>query len=348
MSKENIDGNEVTHYIIVKENHRYFAFQYVVTGAITVDRIFPISKSNAIGTLDEDSNGIVFIKFSDYGKNPENQVISQNFSSIVYGPFVYRFSPNFTDNIIIYSQRHEAIVADLRTGKAFFVGCGLSLDDYLLGICFLDPQNNLLAIVKSIKTGKPYRDSFLHVAKLDGQELIDTGWSIYLGETDDISPYPPLHNAWCVHDHKLFVYDHGQVLCTDGYQPVSHPFSETFNANSSRIGPVKDLAIHPKLPFGVIIEERVSGVYDLLVLRLDIPDPKRKGKQIISFGQTLEPLKKLFNMEHLILAYPSFSQDGNWYVVGCIDGNTPQYEPQSPYFVAIPVTLIDKKHPYFL
>jgi len=223
MSEENIidKNNKITYYVFVKDNYRHFAPQYMVATTTTVDWIFPIPRPKAIGTLDEESNGIVFITFSDYGETPKNQVIAKNFSSIVYGPFIYRFSLNFTDDIIAYSQRMDVVIANVRTGEAFYVGCGLSLDDYLLGIHFLNPKEQLFVIVKSIKNGKPYRDNFLHVAKLDGQELIDTAWSIYLDKTNEISPYPPLYNAWYVHDHKLFAYNNSQVLCTDGYLSVS-------------------------------------------------------------------------------------------------------------------------------
>jgi hypothetical protein len=49
-------------------------------------------------------------------------------------------------------------------------------------------------------------------------------------------------------------------------------------------------------------------------------------------------------MDCITLAYQSFSPDGSWYVVGFVE----DYVSQSPYFVAIPVTPVDKEHPYFL
>jgi hypothetical protein len=58
----------------------------------------------------------------------------------------------------------------------------------------------------------------------------------------------------------------------------------------------------------------------------------------------LEPLKALFGVDGLTLAYQSFSPDGDWYVVGLVEGHV----SRNPYFVAIPVTPIDKEHPYFL
>jgi hypothetical protein len=340
--------NTMMYYAFVRNGHRHFDPQYLSVEMTTTKWIFPIPMANAVGTLDEHSNAIVSMTFSDYGSEPKCKVIAQNFSKMVYGQFDYRFSQNFSKETIAYSSNQCVVIANTENGKAFYARCGLSIDDYILGARFLDTQKNLFVIVKSIDEGGNGWNDYLHIAELNGRKLVDTSWAMNFGVTKHISSYPPLYNTWYVHDCKLFVYDHGQVLCTDGYQSVSHPFSETFNANATRFGTVKDLAIHPKLPFGVIIEESAPKTHDLVVLRWDIPDPKKKGKQVIAFGQTLEPLKSLFNMDHMTLAYPSFSPDGNWYIIGCIDGSIPQYEPQSPYFVAIPVTPVDKEHSYFL
>jgi hypothetical protein len=110
---------------------------------------------------------------------------------------------------------------------------------------------------------------------------------------------------------------------------------------------VKDIAIHPDLPFGVIVEETFYKTHDLVVLRWDIAGSKKKDRRVLSFGQDMEELASLFGMEHLTLGYQSFSPDGNWYVVGFVESNDVDV-PQNPYFVAIPVVTVDKKHPDFL
>jgi hypothetical protein len=345
------ENNEITCYVFVKEGYNHFTTQYVTAGATTVEWIFPIPEPNAVGTLDNQNNGIVFIKFGDYGMEPKRRVVAKGYGDNIYDLHYYRFSQNYTDDTIVYSQTRTAVIANVKTGDAFYAGCGLSDYDYLLGIRFLDPKEKLLVLLKSIKGDKLNRDSYLHIAKLEGKDLIDTGCSIYIGETDDseISPHFPQYNPWYVHDRHLFVYDPKQhkITCTNGPQSLSHPFSEVFNANTNRIGKVKDIAIHPKLPFGAIIEEGASKTHDLIVLRWDITNPKKKNEQIVSFSQVLEPLKPLFGLDRLTLAYPSFSPDGSWYVVGLI-GHGERGAPQCTHFVAIPVTPVDKEHPYFL
>jgi hypothetical protein len=264
--------------------------------------------------------------------------------------YYYRFCPNYADDTIAYTQDQAAVLANVKTGEAFYARSGLSRDDYLSGISFLDPQEKLFVISKTIKWDKPKKDSYLYVAKLEGQEFIETGWSIYTGETSYISPDFPMYNAWSVHNCKLFVYDkeRHKIICTDGKESVPHQFPEVFNANVRFFGQVKDIAIHPDLPFGVIIDENTYGNHDVAMFRWDIINPGKKGDQVVSFRQTLEVLQPDLGIKRLTFAYSSFSPDGNWYVVGLVGQAENGNAPQSTDFVAVPVTPVDKKHPYFL
>jgi hypothetical protein len=341
---------EIKYYVLVKDGCRHFAPQHLSVGATTVEWIFPVPEPHAVGTLDRQSNGIVFIKFGGYGVEPKRNVVAKDFSSEVYGrEFDYRFCQNFSDDTVVYCKTRVAVVANVKTGEAFHAECGLSLDDYLRGISFLDPQKKLFVIVKTIdEGGRGEWKDYLHIAKLEGQEFIDAGWSMYTGKTDDddILPHFPLYDRWRVHGHKLFVYDREwhKIVCTDGKASVLHPFSEVFNANANLFGTVKDIAIHPRLPFGAIIVESAPNAHHLVVLRWDITKSRKKAKQIISLSQELEQVRYIFNVDRVTLAYQSFSPDGNWYVVGFIAPN----KPQSPYFIAIPVTPVNRKRPNFL
>ncbi|MDR0331008.1 MAG: hypothetical protein LBH93_04810 [Chitinispirillales bacterium] len=299
---------------------------------------------HAVGALDKESNGVVFIKPGSYGEDPECQAVAQNIGPTVNDTFIYRFSPNYSDDTVVYSATRTAVVVNVKAKKAFYAGSGLSTDDYMLGICFLDPQENLFVVAKSIDEGGSGREDYLSIAKLEDQKLVETDMVMKLGETHHVSSNFPTHNTWIVHDRKLFVYNLGQMSCTDGSGEVRHPFSEIFNSNSNRIGYVKGFAIHPKQPFGVIIDEYTFGAHELTLVRWDIANPKKKDEQVLSFSHDLEPLKPLFGMDTMELAYQSFSPDGNWYVVGCVAPDA----PENPYFVAIPVVPVDKKHPDFL
>jgi len=346
MSTEEVVEDEITYYVFVKEGRRHFAPQYMAAGATTVQHIFPVPESNAVGTLDKENNGIAFVKFGGFGMEPECKVVAKDLCSEAdETDFNCKFSSNFSEDTIVYSQNQIAVIANVKTGEAFHAGCGLSLDDYMLGIWFLDPQKNMFVIIKSIyKENSGWEDS-LHIVKLKDQQFVDTAWAVLLKEPRYISSDFSQHQTWLVHNKNLFVYDQSNhhILCTNGEQSVPHPFAETFNNNSDRIGRVKDFLIHPKLPFGVIIEERAADIHDLTVLRWDITNPKKRDEQVVSFNEELEPLKSLFDLKSVTLAYQSFSPDGNWYVAGCISPDA----PESPHFIAIPVTPVDEDTPDF-
>ena len=348
--------------VYVKNGYRHLDPEAVPLEAPT-EWIFPVPEPNAAGFLDGRNNGISLVNFGGNGKKPEFRVVAQNFSTEVLGMFFYRFSPNFSEDVIVYSKTRIAVIANVKTGKAFHAGSrDLSMSDYMLGIRFLDPHKNLFVIVKSIYEHNGWKD-YLSAVTLEKELFVNTGWQMYIGETyskEDI----PLYHTWFVHDRKLFVYDSGKILCTDGYKPVSHPFSEAFNRNSggrgagtagnkkdsvvhAGIGNIKDVAIHPALPFGVLIEDSVSSsgkfLHQLRIVRWEAQKP---NEQIAALNDVFEPLAPLFGMERVALAYQSFSPDGNWYVVGCIAPELARpYQPKNLFFVAIPV---DRRRSDFL
>ena len=145
MSEDDVAENEVKYYVFVRNGCRHYDPQHLSAGMMSVIFIFPMPESNTIGTLDEYSNGIVLINFKGYGEEPECKVIAQKFNELVLGPpFKYRFCPNFSEEVVVYSKAQGAVVTNIKTGEVFHVGCGLLRDDdYMLGIRFLDPQKDL-------------------------------------------------------------------------------------------------------------------------------------------------------------------------------------------------------------
>jgi len=151
--KDNDIEDVITYYIFAKNGWRHFDPQYLSAGMTAVRWIFPLPLSNTVGTLDERSNGIASITFGDYSVEPVCNVIAKDYGDKIYDLFHYRFSPNFTDDAIAYSQNRVAVIANIKTGEAFYAGCGLSRNDCMLGIRFLNPQENLFVIAKSIDEG---------------------------------------------------------------------------------------------------------------------------------------------------------------------------------------------------
>jgi len=100
MTEDKFLDDPVKYYIIVKNGRRHFASQCLSAGTTDVYWIFPIPKSNAIGTLDGESNAIVSVTFGNYGDEPTCAIIAKDFTEWVLGPYDYRFCPNFTEDTI--------------------------------------------------------------------------------------------------------------------------------------------------------------------------------------------------------------------------------------------------------
>jgi hypothetical protein len=95
------------------------------------------------------------------------------------------------------------------------------MDDFIFGIRFLAPQNNLFVVIKSIYDDRNKWDDSLHVVKLKGQEFIGTGWTMHLGKTRLISSDFPLYHTWLVHNKNLL----GQVKNMTSLAWTSEPTS---------------------------------------------------------------------------------------------------------------------------
>jgi hypothetical protein len=146
-----------------------------------------------------------------------------------------------------------------------------------------------------------------------------------------------------------------RMLCFDGLNEAAHPFAEVFNRNAGKFRSLRDFALHPELPFGVIVEkgfypdrdtrsamsneERQNlDIHALLLLRWDTDEP---DGQLTAIHQQLLHLSSYLGIKRMGLAYPSFSPDGKWFIIGCFQYNM----FDEVYFIAIPV---DKKYPNFL
>ena len=337
--------------IFMKESLRYFKPDIVTVNA-TAERLFPVPEPGAVGTLDALTNSIAFIKL-DSGEETEVKVIAKGFSKMVYGGFDYKFSPNFSESMIAYIKTGTVVICDIKTGEAFHAGFNVSPDDCLGGISFLDTQNNLFAIVKSVDYGGDWLRDSLHIAKLEGRALADLGSVMELGLSRPSSRLPS-DSAWTVHGRKLIVYRKdeddngaGDMHCFDGLNEASHPFMEVFNGNKGDIKKVRDFKLHPELPFGVVIEygrddppPDVPGagyVHGFHLLRWDTDEPKERRKYL---SRMLTPLFQHMDIRirdgsysAMALAYPGFSPDGKWFVMGCFESNL----FSRPSFIAVPV-----------
>jgi hypothetical protein len=105
-----MENEEIKQYVFIKKGYRHYAPQYLSSGETTIQWIFPMPEPNAVGALDDNSNGIVFVKFGDYGKLPESTVVAKDYVDNVYDLHNYCFCQNYADDTIAYTQNQVAVL----------------------------------------------------------------------------------------------------------------------------------------------------------------------------------------------------------------------------------------------
>src|SRR5690606_25032244 len=127
----------------------------------------------------------------------------------------------------------------------------------------------------------------------------DLGKFIGSGEIDAGGTFP-FKQPWIVHDRKIITYDSAsnKLLCHDADLKSSiHPFVEIFNRHSDKFRKLKEMIIHPTLPFGLVVEigkdldpkkienlpyemisplAKISEIHVLYLLRWDITDTNKQ------------------------------------------------------------------------
>ena len=349
--------------IINQKGGKYF-FPYNVPLKEPISEIFPVPVKDAVGTLDFD-NAITILKFRG-DTTPDYDIVAKNFLAEVVGDFEFGYCPVFSDEIIAYTQTRWAVVANIKTGKVKTPILTMSLDDMIGGIVPLDTSKNLFVINKLIPAKEGSRQK-LNVMRYDNGKFIG------LGEIDAGGDVP-LKQPWIVHDRKIITYDSAanKLLCHDAdLKPSTHPFVEIFNRNNGKFRKLKEMIIHPTLPFGLVVEigkdipikeleklpagspERsklldslaeISEIHALYLLRWDTSDT---NKQYIPLHTDTLSLIAPFAAKQY--GRFTFSPDGKWLVLGHEDmskddrGNFYGGKWQ-PFFVALPV---DEKKPFF-
>jgi len=346
-------------YNIFNQKGGKFFFPYAIALNGPISEIFPVPVKDAVGTLDFD-NAITILKFNG-DTAPDYDIVAKDFLSEVTGDFDFGYCPVFSDEIIVYTQTRWAVVANIKTGKVESPILTMSLDNIIGGIVSLDTSENLFVVNKKIPAIEGSRQ-MLNVMKYKRGKFVG------LGEIDAGGDFPH-PQPWIVHDRKIITYDSAanKLLCHNADLKIStHPFVEIFNRNNGKFRKLKEMIIHPTLPFGLVVEigkdldpkkienltyemisplAKIAEIHALYLLRWDTPDT---NKQYIPLHTDTLSLIAPFAAKQY--GRFSFSPDGEWLVFGHEDMGRDQYGnlgpggKYQPFFVALPV---DEKKPFF-
>ncbi len=352
-------------YTIISQKGGKYFFPYCVPLKEPIRKIFPVPVKDAVGTIDFD-NAITVLKFRG-DTTPDYDIVAKDFLAEVDGDFDFGFCPVFDDETIVYTQTRWAVVANIKTGKVISPVLTMSLDDYIIGISSFDTVKHSFVIVRATPGPNDY-DKYLHVMFLQNDKFINVGeiksgcWAVNY------------NTPWIVHDRKIITYDSAanKLLCHDAdLKPSTHPFVEIFNRNNGKFRKLKEMIIHPTLPFGLVVEigkdtdwskysemeitpelekledslYKLEFIHALYLLRWDTDDT---NKQYIPLHTDTLSLIEPFAAKQY--GRFTFSPDGEWLVFGHEDmgrdkyGNLGPGGPLQPFFVALPV---DEKKPFF-
>jgi len=344
--------------IINQKGGKYF-FPYNVPLKEPISEIFPVPVKDAVGTLDFD-NAITILKFRG-DTTPDYDIVAKDFLAEVVGDFEFGYCPVFSDEIIVYTQTRWAVVANIKTGKVITPILTMSLDDIIGGIISLDTTQNLFVIDLRKPAGRAGFRKILHIMKYENKKFNSIG-NLPAGIDGAYS------TPWIVHDRKIITYDSAanKLLCHDAdLKPTTHPFVEIFNRNNEKFRKLKEMIIHPTLPFGLVVEigkdldpkkienlpyemisplAKIAEIHTLYLLRWDTND---SNKQYIPIHtDTLSLLAPFAAKKYGRL---TFSPDGKWLVLGHEDMSKDDHGnfyggALQPFFVAFPV---DEKKPFF-
>jgi hypothetical protein len=178
---------------------------------------------------------------------------------------------------------------------------------------------------------------------------------------------------WFVYQKKIFIYNDSTTKLEafdENFKPVSHPLADAFNRNNVGFRCMQEIAIHPTLPFALIVEQgkwpsdkwlsnfdslppkerniATDTLYNeahrlsLYLFRWNETDEKKRFVPLLSLaGSIWNSYNPANSYSHF-----TFSPDGKWLVFrdGSMRGDNVN-SSQNPVFVAVP---LDEKLPFLL
>jgi formylglycine-generating enzyme required for sulfatase activity len=283
LALDKTDGGraDAGYQIFTKDGYKRFAPKNVpVKGEVGV--LFNVPEPNTVGSIDGSYKAVTIMDLGDGKKKANKRIITKDIDMWDFEESVFRFDPNVSDDAVVYSKTNGtstgfATIVNIKTGKAIqaeFDNDSKYDNDVMSGIRYLDPENNLFAVAKSVFSGDIYNTwvDNLRIARLKGNKLIDLGLVMpNIGPTDcivrgftyiwkppgngyHIVPGLLPYNRWTVHDRKLIAYDNSRtkemrcfnvlsegdplakIYNRNGINETTHPFAEVFNRNKDKIG----------------------------------------------------------------------------------------------------------------
>ncbi|MCP3927226.1 MAG: hypothetical protein GY714_32100 [Desulfobacterales bacterium] len=275
---------------------------------------FPVPVDNAVGTASL-NNAITFVYFE--GNKLRFETRAKDFvSDNERGDLNYM--PLFSKDKMGYAQTRLLRLLDLKTNKITTYPLSGFIHDQILHFSELDPSKNLCMVRLLRDIRKRYR-----IVKII-----------------DFSKGYPVVKAEKFFDHAVnfiafkdgvIIYNHDakklEILDTE-LKPLKHPLKDIYDnylynpaKNIYNLKEIKDITIHPTLPFAVINDERDDDEL-----------------WVVSWGGGVVRIFKLIS--NYGVNYQFFSPDGKWFIIALLY--------KGKIYKQLMMRVDDKELPYYL
>lgn len=323
--------------------------------------IFAVPADNTVGTNELD-NAVTLLKFKN-DSELEKDIVKKDFMEMVSGPFEYRFLPVWSDTEIAYSQTKGFLLVNILEQEVEIHSiCPGLYDGQIENIAVLDGEKRTFVIEVLLSNGNQegdiWDDKILKIVQFANDTFA------VLAERPAGIKTTAYSEPWFVHDKKVFIYTDSTTKIEafdEQFQPVSHPLADAFNQSSKLFRSLREIYLHPELPFALIVEmgkepdvskfdslppaakiAAITPLYDeisrttLYLFRWQEQDVKQRFIPLLSAAGSVWGK---YNPENNYGEF-TFSPDGKWVVFRDYSQNG-----DNPIFVAVP---IDRKNPLYL
>lgn len=331
------------------------------------NQIFTVPGVNRVGTLQYD-NGLTFVDMTDDEKLHYN-VVAKDFDDEIYGDYVYSFSPVYSDEEFLYSQAYDVYKININNGQVTSYDLYKTLlKESGINIHRIQPVNK-----QDIFLVEFQYPNVNHEIK-EGKLISFSGSAAVLDSLTLGKHSLSYDQPWQYNNGTIFIYDSAAnkiKCCTSDFKDTSHPFAEIFNRNNSTFRKLNEFLIHPKLPFGIVVEighdidikklenipvseartklldtlDAQSRIHALYLIRWDTPDTNKQFVPLFT-----EPASVIPGLHPKTYSDFQWSPDGKWLVFR----DETQYQEykygdataeENPVFIALPIS---ENNPLFI
>jgi hypothetical protein len=328
------------------------------------DNLFAVPNDNMVGTNDFD-NAIKLLEFKT-SEELSSHTVRKDFMEMVNGPFEFRFLPVWSKKEIAYSQSKGFLIVNIPDKKVeiYTISPGIYSGD-IENISILDADKRIFVFEllnsSGDEDGNVWNNKVLRVIQFTNNSFT------VLAEHPAGKKTSAYTEPWFVYDKKIFIYNDSTTkieVFDETFKTISHPIATVFNNNHVAFRCMREIVVHPTMPFALIVEQGKFPKEDAINKVLSLPanvsksavdallaDSERKSfylfrwteqdpqKQLIPLVSIAGSIWKSFNPQNSFSQF-TFSPDGKWVVFRDETEST-----SKPDFVAIPVS---PKNPLYL